>query len=56
MNSVQRRALRANIKKTVKAIILMAIAMTILGFAFESGQQRVDNWEEETGRYGEGLR
>ena len=24
--------------------------------ACEVGQQRVDNWERETGRYGEGLR
>lgn len=37
-------------------VFTAALIFAALLFAFESGQRRVDRWEQETGRYGEGLR
>ena len=46
-------------KKLLRGIvytILFIAASALLLWAFETGQQKVDRWEEATGRYGEGLR
>ena len=36
--------------------IFFGIMLIVFIWAFENGQAKVDRWEEETGRYGEGLR
>ena len=46
-------------KKLLKGIaytVLFIAVSILLLWAFETGQQKVDRWEEATGRYGEGLR
>ena len=37
-------------------IFFMFLMILILVAACEAGQSRVDAWEQQTGRYGEGLR
>lgn len=56
MNAYQRRHLRYQIKQGIKFAVATVIFTVILFSAFDYGQSRVDRWEEETGRYGEGLR
>lgn len=36
--------------------IAIMLALVIFWTSFEESQDRVDRWEAETGRYGEGLR
>lgn len=36
--------------------IFFGIMLVVFIWAFETGQAKVDRWEAETGRYGEGLR
>ncbi len=43
-------------KDTLIFIVIVLLAIAVLLAACEKGQQRVDNWERETGKYGQGLR
>lgn len=36
-------------------LIVSILFIVIMFLCFEQGQNKVHNWEEETGRYGEGL-
>ena len=44
------------VREGVYWTILFGIMSVVFIWAFETGQAKVDRWEEETGRYGEGLR
>lgn len=56
MNAYQRRHVRFLVKQTIKYTVATIIFTTLLFSAFDYGQSKVDRWEAETGRYGEGLR
>ena len=43
-------------KDTLIFGIIVLLALAVLLAACEIGQQRVDLWEAQTGRYGQGLR
>ena len=43
-------------KEGVCWTIIFGIMLVVFIWAFETGQAKVDRWEAETGRYGEGLR
>lgn len=43
-------------KNTLILIVMVLFAFEVLLASCEKGQQRVDNWERETGKYGQGLR
>ena len=43
-------------KDTLIFIVIVLLAIVVLLASCEKGQQRVDNWERETGKYGQGLR
>lgn len=44
------------VKEGVCWTIVFGIMLVVFIWAFETGQTKVDRWEAETGRYGEGLR
>lgn len=56
MNAYERRHRRYLVKQTIKYSLVYVFILAMLFTAFDAGQQRVDDWEAETGRYGEGLR
>lgn len=45
-----------NVRECGYLTIFFGIMLIVFIWAFENGQAKVDRWEEETGRYGEGLR
>lgn len=44
------------VKEGVCWTIVFGIMLVVFIWAFETGQAKVDRWEAEIGRYGEGLR
>lgn len=51
-----RGSTKRHIKEGILYFCLMLFSILVLAFSFESGQRKVDRWERETSRYGEGLR
>ena len=56
MNSYQRRHIRYCIKRFLKCFIFLSFILFLFFLSFDYGQSKVDKWERDSGRYGEGLR